>query len=138
MRSGYRFPMTNNLMQKRKGAHKSALFTGLALTGMGVLHLVQPRPFERLIPEQLPGTARQWAIGSGYAELATAGLLLVPATRKLGGVAATALFLGVWPGNMKMAWDWRHRPMEKQLISLGRLPLQIPMIASAVKIAKYA
>lgn len=130
--------MTNNLMQKRKGAHKSALFTGLALTGMGVLHLVQPRPFERLIPEQLPGTARQWAIGSGYAELATAGLLLVPATRKLGGVAATALFLGVWPGNMKMAWDWRHRPMEKQLISLGRLPLQIPMIASAVKIAKYA
>ncbi len=138
MRSGYRFPMTNNLMQKRKGAHKSALFTGLALTGMGVLHLVQPRPFERLIPEQLPGTARQWAIGSGYAELATAGLLLVPATRKLGGVAATALFLGVWPGNMKMAWDWRHRPMDKQLISLGRLPLQIPMIASAVKIAKYA
>lgn len=130
--------MTKNLLQRRKSAHKSALFTGLALTGMGALHLVKPEPFERLIPEQLPGTARDWAIGSGYAELATAGLLLVPATRKLGGIAATALFLGVWPGNMKMAWDWRHRPMEKQLISLGRLPLQIPMIASAVKIAKYA
>ncbi len=130
--------MTKTLIQKRTSAHRSALFTGLALTGMGALHFAKPEPFERLIPEQLPGTARQWAIGSGYAELATAALLLVPGTRKLGGVAATALFIGVWPGNMKMAWDWRHRPIEKQLIPLGRLPLQIPMIASAVKIAKYA
>lgn len=138
MRAGYRFRMAKNLLHKRKRAHQSALFSGIALTGMGVLHLVKPEPFERLIPEQLPGTARAWAIGSGYAELATAGLLLVPATRKLGGIAATALFLGVWPGNMKMAWDWRHRPLEKQLISLGRLPLQIPLIVSAVKIAKYA
>ena len=130
--------MTKKLLQQRKSAHKSALFTGLALTGMGALHLVRPEPFERLIPEQLPGTARDWAVGSGYAELATAALLLIPATRKLGGVAATALFIGVWPGNLKMAWDWRHRPLEKQLISLGRLPLQLPMIGSAVKIAKYA
>ena len=130
--------MTKNLLQKRRRAHKSAVITGVALTGMGALHLVKPGPFERLIPEQLPGTARQWAIGSGYAELATAGLLLVPATRRAGGVVAAALFLGVWPGNVKMAWDWRHRPLEKQLISLGRLPLQIPLIASAVKIAKYA
>ena len=130
--------MTKKLLQQRESAHKSALFTGLALTGMGALHLVKPEPFERLIPQKLPGTARDWAVGSGYAELATAALLLVPATRKLGGVAATALFIGVWPGNMKMAWDWRHRPLTKQLTSLGRLPLQLPMIASAVKIAKYA
>lgn len=130
--------MSKKLLQQRKSAHTSALFTGVALTGMGALHLVKPEPFERLIPEQLPGTARNWALGSGYAELATAGLLLVPATRKLGGVAATALFIGVWPGNMKMAWDWRHRPLDQQLISLGRLPLQLPMIASALKIAKYA
>lgn len=130
--------MTKKLLQQRKSVHTSALFTGLALTGMGALHLVKPEPFERLIPQQLPGTARDWALGSGYAELATAALLLVPATRKLGGIAATALFIGVWPGNMKMAWDWRHRPLEKQLVSLGRLPLQLPMIASAVKIAKYA
>lgn len=130
--------MTKKLLQQRKSAHQSALFTGVALTAMGALHLVKPEPFERLIPEQLPGTARDWALGSGYAELATAALLLVPATRKLGGIAATALFIGVWPGNMKMAWDWRHRSLDKQLIALGRLPLQLPMIASAVKIAKYA
>ncbi|MCG7432302.1 hypothetical protein MHK71_07230 [Kocuria indica] len=130
--------MTKKLMTARRRAHRAALFTGLALTGMGALHLVKPEPFDHLIPEQLPGTARQWSIGSGFAELGTAALLLIPATRKAGGVAAAALFVGVWPGNFKMAWDWRHASAAKQAISLGRLPLQIPMIMSAVKIAKNA
>lgn len=130
--------MTKKLMTARRRAHRAALFTGLALTGMGTLHLVKPEPFDHLIPEQLPGTARQWSIGSGFAELGTAALLLIPATRKAGGVAAAALFVGVWPGNFKMAWDWRHVSAAKQAISLGRLPLQIPMIMSAVKIAKNA
>lgn len=130
--------MTKKLMTARRRAHRAALFTGLALTGMGTLHLVKPEPFDHLIPEQLPGTARQWSIGSGFAELGTAALLLIPATRKAGGVAAAALFVGVWPGNFKMAWDWRHASAAKQTISLGRLPLQIPMIMSAVKIAKNA
>lgn len=110
----------------------------MTLTLTGVLHLVAPRPFERLIPRRLPGTARAWAVGSGYAELVTAGLLLAPATRRLGGVVAAALFLGVWPGNVKMAWDWRHESLLRQLVSVGRLPLQIPMIGSAVRIARYA
>lgn len=130
--------MTENLIQKRRKANRSAVFSGVALTGMGILHLVKPEPFEQLIPEQLPGTARQWAVGSGYAELATAGLLLMPATRKVGGAVAAALYVGVWPGNFKMAWDWRNRPAKKQLISLGRLPLQIPLITRALQVAKYA
>ncbi|WP_270264156.1 hypothetical protein [Kocuria marina] len=130
--------MTKKLMTARRRAHRAALFTGLALTGMGTLHLVKPEPFDHLIPEQLPGTARQWSIGSGFAELGTAALLLIPATRKAGGVAAAALFVGVWPGNFKMAWDWRPASAAKQAVSLGRLPLQIPMIMSAVRIAKNA
>ncbi|GED00265.1 membrane protein [Kocuria varians] len=105
---------------------------------MGVLHLVRPEKFDPLILEQLPGTPRQWSLGSGYAELAVGALLLVPATRRIGGAAAAALFVGVWPGNVKMAWDWRHEPASRQVVSLGRLPLQIPMIVSAVRIARNA
>ena len=95
-------------------------------------------PFDALIPEQLPGTARQWSIGSGYAELATAALLLMPRTRRIGGAVSAALFVGVWPGNMKMAWDSRHASPTRQAIAYGRLPLQIPLIVGAVKIARNA
>ena len=130
--------MTSKLRGTRQKANKSAVTTGVILTGMGVLHLVKPEPFEHLIPAWLPGTARQWAVGSGYAELATAALLLVPSTRKAGGVVAAGLFIAVWPGNVKMAWDWRHRPARQQVISLGRLPLQLPMIKNALMIARHA
>ena len=130
--------MRKNLSRERTRAHRTARRTGAALTAMGVLHLVRPGPFERLIPDRLPGTARAWAVGSGYAELATAALLLLPRTRRLGGAAAVALFIGVWPGNVKMAWDRRHEPWQRRVVPLGRLPLQIPLITSAARIARYA
>nr|WP_312607197.1 hypothetical protein [Kocuria rhizophila] len=130
--------MNRTLMSARRKANRSAVLSGLALTGMGVLHLVKPQPFDALIPEQLPGTARQWSLGSGCAELATAALLLVPRTRRIGGAVSAALFVGVWPGNMKMAWDSRNAAPARQAIAYGRLPLQIPLIVSAVKIARNA
>lgn len=134
----YGASMTKKMRSPRQKAHRSAVVSGTILTGMGVLHLVKPEPFERLIPAALPGTPRQWAVWSGYAELATAALLLAPRTRAVGGAAAAGLYLAVWPGNMKMAWDRRHRPAREQVISLGRLPLQIPMIRSALRIARNA
>ena len=106
-----------------------------ALGGMGVLHLAKPEPFDQLIPPMLPGSARAWTYGSGVAELAVAGLLAVPATRRAGGAAAAALFVGVWPGNMWMAWRLRRRPTVARAVAYARLPLQIPMIGSAVRIA---
>lgn len=112
--------------------------TGLAalLGTAGVFHFARPEHFDRLIPEQLPGTARQWTIGSGVAELAVATLVAVPATRRLGGAAATALFIGVFPGNLKMAWDWRHRPPTQQAIAYGRLPLQGVLIAWSERVRR--
>ena len=50
--------------------------------------------------------------------------------------AAQALFLGVWPGNAWMAWRWRRRPWPAQLVSLGRLPLQVPLIRAAGRVAR--
>ena len=130
--------MRKKLTTAHRRANRTAVISGVALTGMGVLHLVKPEPFDALIPEQLPGTARQWSIGSGYAELATAALLLVPRTRRIGGAVSAALFVGVWPGNMKMAWDSRDAEPARKAIAYGRLPLQILLIVSAVRIARNA
>lgn len=103
-----------------------------------MLHFVRPEPFDSLIPPQLPGTARFYTYASGAAELATAGLLIAPRTRKFGGLATALLSLGVWPGNFYMAWTWRNKPWPWQLISLGRLPLQIPLIRGGWKVYRGA
>lgn len=120
----------------RLRAHRSARFQAVALTGMGVLHFAVPEKFDALIPPALPGTARAWTLGSGVAELAVAGLLAMPRTRRAGGRAAVALFLGVWPGNFQMAWDARHGTTAQRWVAWGRLPLQLPMIFSAARIAR--
>ena len=49
---------------------------------------------------------------------------------------AAALFVGVFPGNIKMAVDWSDRSLVEQLIAYGRLPLQIPLILWAMRVAK--
>lgn len=118
-------------------ARRDATFLSALCLGMGTLHFVKPEPFDGLIPRQLPGTPRQWTLGSGVVELATGALLAFPATRRLGGRAAQALFVGVFPGNVKMAIDWRNRPLGKQLISLGRLPLQADLVRRARRVAEH-
>ncbi|GGO48580.1 membrane protein [Citricoccus zhacaiensis] len=106
-----------------------------ALAGMGVLHFARPRAFDGLIPRALPGSARPWTYGSGVAELAVAGLLAVPATRRAGGRGAQVLFLAVWPGNFYHAWRARKATPGIRAVTLARLPLQIPMIRAAGRIA---
>lgn len=110
-----------------------------ALGTMGALHFVAPRPFDGLIPPELPGSRRAWTYGSGVVELAVAGLLAAPATRKVGGAVATALFIGVFPGNLQMVRAWRRKPVwPYQVIAWGRLPLQVPMILAADSIRRGA
>ncbi len=102
------------------------------LAGMGALHFVSPKQFDGLIPPELPGSARAWTYGSGVAEIAVAGLIAAPATRRMGGLAAVALFVGVLPGNAQMVRAWRRKPVwPYQVIAWARLPLQVPMIRSA-------
>ncbi|GAA1396186.1 hypothetical protein [Luteococcus peritonei] len=118
-------------------AHRNALgLAGLCL-GMGALHFARPEPFDALIPSRLPGTARQWTLGSGVAELAVGTLLAVPATRRAGGRAAQALFIGVFPGNLTMAWRWRRRPRPQRLVSWARLPLQADLVRRAGLVARH-
>ncbi|KDN19391.1 DoxX family protein [Amycolatopsis rifamycinica] len=109
-----------------------------ALGFMGVLHFAVPKPFDGLIPRSLPGSRRAWTYGSGVAELAVAAAVATPRTRRLGGLAAALLFLGVFPGNVKMAIDASSAPAPQRAIAWARLPLQWPLIAWALKVRDNA
>ncbi|GEB13076.1 hypothetical protein GUY44_14745 [Pimelobacter simplex] len=104
----------------------------------GVVHLVKPEVFEPLMPKQLPAH-REIILASGVAELLCAAGLLAPRTRKVAGYASAALLAGVFPGNVQMAADaLRGDNPGLKAAALARLPLQWPMIRSALKAARTA
>lgn len=110
---------------------------GAMLLGMGVLHFVAPKPFDDIVPVKLPGSQRFYTYASGVAELGTGALLLAPRTRRIGALAAVALFVAVFPANVNMVRLWFKDPAKPHFMRIGaiaRLPLQIPMIAIALKI----
>jgi uncharacterized membrane protein len=111
-----------------------ALTMAGALTATGVLHLVRPQVYDWMIPPEL-GPARPWVLGSGVVELGAAVLLAVPATRRAGGWAAVALLVGVLPAHAQTVRASRHRP-EKLAVALARIPFQVPMVTSALKVAR--
>lgn len=118
------------------GGRRTASFLAVLLGGAGILHLARPAPFDSIVPPALPGPARAYTCASGVAELVVAGLLAIPHTRRRGGLAATALFIAVFPANLQMAYDWRHARPRKRAIALGRLPLQGLLIAQAQHVAR--
>jgi uncharacterized membrane protein len=117
-------------------ARRTTVFLTTLLGGAGALHFAKPEPFDSIVPPALPGPARGYTLASGAAELAVAGLLAAPRTRRLGGAAATALFIAVFPANIKMAYDWRRARPRKRAIAYGRLPLQGVLIAQALHVAR--
>lgn len=121
-----------DLQQNTNSARASKM--GAMLVGMGVLHFAAPKPFDTIVPAELPGDARFYTHASGVAEAVTGGLLLVPRTRKLGALAAVALFLAVFPANVNMCRLWKDKPLPMKIGAYARLPLQIPMILQALKI----
>jgi uncharacterized membrane protein len=104
------------------------------LLGSGVLHFVMPKPYDSIVPLELPGSQRFYTYASGVAELVSGALLLSPRTRKLGALSALAVFVAVFPANINMVRLWRDKPLFMRLGAIARLPLQIPMIAGALKI----
>ena len=64
--------------------------------------------------------------------------MALPRTRKAAALATAAFFVGVFPANVKMAADWRHRPAPQKAAAFGRLPLQIPLVLWARGVAKNA
>ncbi|TYQ10447.1 UNVERIFIED_ORG: putative membrane protein [Gordonia westfalica J30] len=114
------------------------LARGLAvmLLGIGVLHFVAPKPFDEIIPEEIPGDPRTLTYLSGAAEIGLGAGLLVPRTRRLSGALSALLFLAVYPANVNMVRLWWGRPLPYRIVALARLPLQFPMIWAAIRVAR--
>ncbi|MEP7763872.1 hypothetical protein [Sanguibacter sp. 25GB23B1] len=130
----------SSALSRGSGATPSALVLAATLTAAGILHLVVPRTFEDLVPERL-GDARAWVLGSGVAEVACGVAVAVPATRRVGALAAAGLFVAVFPGNVTMALKSRRgaRHLARNpLVAWGRLPLQVPLVLWAHGVAAGA
>jgi len=102
-----------------------------AFLASGTVHLVKPAVYEPLMPSWVPAH-REVILASGVAELACAAGMLLPPTRRLAGLAAAALLVAVFPGNVKMALDvQRGRNTPFKAAAWARLPMQLPMIRGA-------
>lgn len=108
----------------------------VTLVGSGVGHLVSPRAFDAIVPRWLPPSRRFWTVASGLAEIAVGLAVAAPSTRRVGGYAAAGLFVVVFPANVWMAWLWRRRSWPYRVGALARLPLQAPLVAWGVRVAR--
>ncbi|MEV6950442.1 hypothetical protein [Streptomyces sp. NPDC051183] len=114
-----------------------ALLAGLLATA-AVAHAIAPKQFDAIVPRSLPGTPRQWTYASGVAELALAVGVAHPRTRRAAALATAAFFVGVFPANVKMAVDARHGSPGVRAATIGRLPLQIPLVLWARSVSRGA
>jgi uncharacterized membrane protein len=95
----------------------------------GVLHFVVPDPYVRIIPRAFPEDwARPLVYVSGAAELA-GGVTLLTRWRPAGWFV-DALLVAVFPANVQMAID------SPNAFTLGRLPLQVPLVWAALRVAR--
>ncbi|MEV7993875.1 DoxX family protein [Streptomyces sp. NPDC086077] len=115
---------------------RSPLLLAGVLATAGVAHFVAPRQFDAIVPRVVPGSPRAWTYASGAVELALAAGLALPRTRRATARAATAFFVGVFPANVQMAVDWRHRPAPLRNAAYARLPLQVPLVLWARSVAR--
>lgn len=116
--------------------HRASRY-GLAavLIGAGTMHFVSPEFFDELVPGWVPGEPRFWTNVSGVAELAVGALVANRRTERIGGWAALALFVAVYPANIYDAVS--HPPTDgRGVASLMRLPLQLPLFAWALHHAR--
>ncbi|MFI5720134.1 hypothetical protein [Nocardia sp. NPDC051750] len=116
-----------------------ALRLAALLLGAGVLHFVTPKFFDSIVPAQLPGKARSYTYWSGVAEIGVGTTLLIPRTRRLGGRLAALLFIAVFPANIQHTADSVSNPKAPwalKLISVLRLPLQLPLITQALAVSR--
>jgi uncharacterized membrane protein len=113
----------------------------LRLAGMLLVssagHFLIPKPFMKIVPRFL-GRPRFWVYASGIVE-ATAGALMLSSdreTRRRGGMLAAAALVGVYPANIQMAVDAGRPRSLKSWVPWLRLPMQVPMVMTAVGVAR--
>ena len=131
-----RMPLTTPPLDKATLALATLFLTS------GTTHLVRPQTFEGIVPHVLP-RKRVLVYVSGVAEIGCALGLLHPRTRKAAGLASAALLVGVFPANVQMTADHAKRAQRRGDTgskaffagTVARLPLQLPLIRTALRAA---
>jgi uncharacterized membrane protein len=106
----------------------------------GATHLLAPARYEPIVPRRL-GAPRPWVLASGLAELACALGLTHPRSRAGAARASAGLFVAVFPANVQMAVTALRSPRASagyRAFTLGRLPLQVPLVRWAWRVAGSA
>jgi uncharacterized membrane protein len=119
------------------GQRRSRLRLAGMLLVSSVGHFIIPKPFMKIVPRFL-GHPRFWVYASGIVE-ATAGALMLSSdieTRRRGGMLATAALIAVYPANIQMAVDAGRPRSLKSWVPWLRLPMQVPMVMTAVGVAR--
>ena len=109
-------------------AAPGALVFALFMVAAGIGHFVAQELYLRMMPRWL-----QWheplVLVRGVCEVLGGVLVLVPRTRRVGGLFAIAVLLGVFPANVWMAVDPTAWPEVPGWARWLRLPLQaVPIL----------
>ena len=122
----------SNLLSRNKDVLRGIL--AVCMIVAGVLHLVVPEPFIKIVPEVLPAPGFLVYLSGAIEILLGIGLTASNiAVRSLSAWGLIALFIAVYPANLNMAFNhiklegipdswWLHGP---------RLPFQFVLIAWA-------
>jgi uncharacterized membrane protein len=130
--------MSNPVPWPAMTARRRTSLAGLAtiIGGSGVLHMVAPHFYRRIVPAPLKRREAEVVALSGVAEIACALLLLHPHTRRAGALATAILLVAVFPANVQMALDGGYPdapfPANSRLGAWLRLPVQVPLVLWAL------
>ncbi len=110
---------------------RSPWIVAAAFTVSGVIHLIHPASFTRIVPNVLPAKTALVYL-SGVAELICAvGLWR---RSRWAGLASATLLVVIWPANLQMAINaQRGQVLATQIEDWIRLPLQLPLIWFALQ-----
>lgn len=118
--------------------NRDAMALAVIFTGSGVIHFVKPELFEPIVPKPLPNK-RGLVYVSGAIELACAAMLLNQRTRRFGGLVSVGLLAAVFPANVQMtlsAFGSTRASAPYKAATVARLPLQIPPLRAALRVAR--
>ena len=95
----------------------------LAFLTTGLLHFLQTRTYETIMPDSIPAH-RELVLISGAAEIAGAVAVAFPRTRPAAGLWLIALLILVFPANVNMAVHSERFASIAPALLWARLPLQ--------------
>jgi uncharacterized membrane protein len=108
-------------------ATTSLVFVALVFVVAGILHLVTPGPYIRIVPRWLPVPATLVLV-SGVCEILGGIGVLPPVTRVAAGWGLILLLVAVFPANVQMLLDAHSHHASR--VWQGALALRLPLQAA--------